>query len=364
MSDVLVVGAGQLGLMMAAAGARFGYSVDRIDHINGEVLPGTSSSRLQMSHEQIIERYPLITAELEHLLGNTLVEGLRHQPAWLNADAMELLPARDQQKALIDQLDVPTSPWQELKQPADLETARVRLGDDLVVKSIRDGYDGKGQWIVSKTSDGGIPLQAYGKIIAERKINFDREVSLVGARFADGRCHYFPLAENYHQTGMLRYTLAPAADTKALQQAAEQMLGSIMDSLGYIGVMAMECFDSHQGLLVNELAPRVHNSGHWTQCGASYSQFDLHLFAILGKQVPQPQRYAGRSMMIENSVTSIFQGTTMPISWQPARCCCQPLMNFTRKCWLWPWTICNKPGDSLRLAPKPVLRQSANRSGT
>ena len=298
MTDVLVVGAGQLGLMMAAAGARFGISVDRVDHVTGEILPGTSRMRVAMNQEEVVGRYRVITAELEHLLGNEIVEGLRDNKAWINAEAMRLLPARDQQKGLLDQLDVATSPWQKVDHPEDLDAVQVRLGADLVVKSIRDGYDGKGQWVLGEEDAVEIPEAAFGGIIAERKINFSRELSLVGARFNDGQCRFYPLVENYHQAGMLRYTIAPAGDCGALQGRAERMLRTVMESLDYVGVMAMECFDSEFGLMVNELAPRVHNSGHWTQAGMNYSQFDLHLFAILDHPVRSPELSMPHSMML------------------------------------------------------------------
>ena len=298
MTDVLVVGAGQLGLMMAEAGARFGISVDRIDHLSGEILPGTSKTKISLDSEAISEVYPVVTAELEHLLGNPLVEGLKESNSWLNAEAFEVLPARHQQKELLDQLDVATSPWQNLETRSDIAALQLRVGPDLVVKSVRDGYDGKGQWTVSAKSDGGIPDTAFGNSIAEKKINFSREISLVGARFSNGKTHFYPLVENYHQSGVLRYTLAPAADIATTQSAAEKMLGRIMESLNYVGVMAMECFQTEFGLLVNELAPRVHNSGHWTQLGADYSQFDLHLFAILNKPNPAPQRFKEKTIML------------------------------------------------------------------
>lgn len=298
MSDLLVVGAGQLGLMMASAAARFGLSVDRMDHVSGEILPGTSSTRIAMDRETILARYPVITAELEHLLGNELVEGLREEPAWCNGEAMSLLPARDQQKALLDQLDVATSPWQSLDTPKDLEAAQVRLGDALVVKSIRDGYDGKGQWVLDGEDADGLPDEVYGRVIAERRINFQRELSLVGVRFLDGSALYYPLVENYHQSGMLRYTLAPAVNIAELQATAERMLGAVMDSLDYVGVLAMECFQEGHELLVNELAPRVHNSGHWTQAGADLSQFDLHVLSILDRPISALPPIQGRTLML------------------------------------------------------------------
>ena len=298
MTNVLIVGAGQLGLMMAEAGARIGISVDRIDHVSGEILPGTSRTRIQLAAEDITETYPVITAELEHLLGNKLVEGLRDHDSWINSSALTILPSRDSQKDLLDQLSVATSPWQSIQNPNDIKSAQLRLGDNLVVKSIRDGYDGKGQWIVSADDTGDIPENIFGQIIAEKKINFSREVSLIGARFTDGSKHFYPLVENYHQQGMLRYTLAPAQHSDHLQEQAETMLSKVMDSLEYVGVLAMECFETDYGLLVNELAPRVHNSGHWTQLGANYSQFDLHLLAITGKPNPNPQQYTPHTMML------------------------------------------------------------------
>lgn len=298
MSDVLVVGAGQLGLMMAAAGARFAISVDRIDHVSGELVPGTSRLRLPMPERQSLLGYGAITAELEHLLGNPLVENLGALSNWRNSKAMNLLPARDQQKRMLDTLGVATAPWRVLDRRQDLDAAQEALGDSLVVKTVRDGYDGKGQWRVVPDQDAGMPDAVFGQVIAEQMIPFRRELSLIGARFDNGESVFYPLVENYHQQGMLRYTLAPASLSDKMQGAAESMLGSIMNHLDYVGVMAMECFDSEQGLLVNELAPRVHNSGHWTQLGADYSQFDLHLFALCDRHVQAPMRIAPCSMMV------------------------------------------------------------------
>lgn len=314
MSDLLIVGAGQLGLMMAAAGARFGIAVDRIDHVSGEILPGTSSMRVRLEQQEILKRYPFITVELEHLLGNPVVEGLTQNDAWLNAEAMRVLPARDQQKALLDQLDVPTSPWQLVEAETDVAVAQVRLGSDLVIKSVRDGYDGKGQWAIDDDNTeqviADIPVQMYGQLIAEKRIDFEREVSIVGARFPNGSSHFLPIAENYHQEGMLRYTIAPAEEHDRLQEQAEQLLATVMQSLDYIGVMAVEYFDTGNGLLVNEIAPRVHNSGHWSQAGASYSQFDLHLFAILNMANPTPQQITSPTVMLN------LIGCKWNVAWQ------------------------------------------------
>ncbi len=133
-----------------------------------------------------------------------------------------------------------------------------------------------------------LPADAYGECIVEQGINFSGEVSLVGARGHDGRSVFYPLTHNLHEDGILRASVALPQPNPALQQQAEQMLAAILNELNYVGVMAMECFIVGDRLLINELAPRVHNSGHWTQNGASISQFELHLRAILGLPLPQP----------------------------------------------------------------------------
>lgn len=293
MKPILVVGAGQLGLMTAAAGARFGIPVDRMDHVTGELVPGTSNLRLNIPLEEIEQRYDIITAELEHLGDTPLLNRVKATRSWQNAKAFEVLPTREKQKQMLDELQVATAPWQFLSTEADLVAAHEELGDKLVVKSIRDGYDGKGQWRPVAGQSHDIPADAFGGLIAEAMVNFSREVSLVGARFANGDFFFFPLTENYHHEGILRYSLAPAPKVDALlQEQAQRMLSAIMEHFNYVGVMAMECFQTDEGLTVNELAPRVHNSGHWTQLGAYYSQFDLHLSALTGAAVPQqPESY-------------------------------------------------------------------------
>ncbi len=292
MKPVLVVGAGQLGLMMAAAGARFGIPVDRMDHVTGELVPGTSNLRLTMPLDEIEQRYDIITAELEHLGDTPLLNSVKATKSWQNAAAFEILPTREKQKRMLDELQVATAPWQFLNNQDDLLNAHAELGDKLVVKSIRDGYDGKGQWRPVAGQSHDIPAEAFGGLIAEAMVDFSREVSLVGARFANGEYYFFPLTENYHHEGILRYSLGPAPKTEDLQADAQTMLSKIMEHLDYVGVMAMECFQTEQGLIVNELAPRVHNSGHWTQAGSDYSQFDLHLSALTGAAVPhQPKRF-------------------------------------------------------------------------
>ena len=192
------------------------------------------------------------------------------------------------QKQLFDKLNLATAPWQLLASADEWPEVFGRLGELAIVKRRTGGYDGRGQWRLSKDETAQLPAECYGECIVEQGINFSGEVSLVGARAHDGSTVFYPLTQNLHQDGILRMSVAfPQAD--AQQQAqAESMLSAIMQELGYVGVMAMECFITPGGLLINELAPRVHNSGHWTQNGASISQFELHLRAITDLPLPPP----------------------------------------------------------------------------
>jgi len=210
------------------------------------------------------------------------------------------LPARDQQKQLLDDIGVANAPWRKLQCREDFIRAHETLGRTLIVKTTRGGYDGKGQWVIERGEAEEIPSSVFGQLIAEKKIHFNREISLVGARSRDGETFFYPLTENYHHQGILRYSLAPAADSQGLQKKAEQMLRAIMEALDYVGVMAMECFEANGALMVNELAPRVHNSGHWTQSGAHYSQFDLHLRALA--DIPLPRKTSYRKTLMLNLI--------------------------------------------------------------
>ncbi len=164
-----------------------------------------------------------------------------------------------------------------------------RLGELAIVKRRVGGYDGRGQWRLRENETAQLPDDNYGECIVEQGINFSGEVSLVGARGRDGSTVFLSAdPQPCTRDGILRASVAfPQANARQ-QAQAESMLTAIMNELNYVGVMAMECFVTAEGLLINELAPRVHNSGHWTQNGASISQFELHLRAITDLPLPPP----------------------------------------------------------------------------
>ena len=283
---VLVIGQGQLGLMLAAAGARLGITVDRLNPEESLLLPGTSDLAVATDLESLLARYPVITAEREQLPDTALVRGLMASTGFHNCAAFARLPDRLTQKQLLDELAIPTAAWHPLETRADLDAAREALGGTLRAKLRSGGYDGRGQWRL--TPEDSLPTLPAPAII-EKEQHFHREVSLVGARSHDGTLTFFPLVENRHRDAILSLTTAPAQNSTAVQAQVEDWLGRIMGALDYVGVMAMELFDTDEGLKVNELAPRVHNSGHWTQQGASFSQFDLHLWALCGLPCPKPE---------------------------------------------------------------------------
>jgi 5-(carboxyamino)imidazole ribonucleotide synthase len=243
---------------------------------------------LDAEPEAVPYQQSVITAEIERWPETALTRELATHNAFVNRDIFPRLADRLTQKQLLDQLGLATAPWQLLADAAEWPQVFSRLGLLAIVKRRVGGYDGRGQWRLRSGEENTLPQDCYGECIVEQGINFSGEVSLVGARGHDGKTVFYPLTHNLHQDGILRTSVALPQPDAALQQQAENMLSAIMNELNYVGVMAMECFVVSEGLLINELAPRVHNSGHWTQNGASYSQFEMHLRAILGLPLPKP----------------------------------------------------------------------------
>ncbi|AIX74498.1 MAG: 5-(carboxyamino)imidazole ribonucleotide synthase [Mixta calida] len=274
MKPVCVLGNGQLGRMLRQAGEPLGIAVYPVGlDAEPEALP------IQQS---------VITAEIERWPETALTRELARHPAFVNREIFPLLADRLTQKQLLDRLGLATAPWQLLSSAQAWPQVFARLGELAIVKRRTGGYDGRGQWRLRAAETAALPDECYGECIVEQGINFSGEVSLVGARGHNGATVFYPLTHNLHQEGILRTSVALPQPDKAQQQQAEQMLSAILHELNYVGVMAMECFVTPAGLLINELAPRVHNSGHWTQNGASVSQFELHLRAILDLPLPTP----------------------------------------------------------------------------
>lgn len=293
---VLVLGNGQLGLMLAEAGTRLGVPVDCMSPENDTLHPGASDYALPLDSAACLERYPVITVEREHLPDSASIQALMDSPGMCGRRAMELLPDRLYQKRFLDEIGVATAPWLPYAETADLDIGLERFNGQAVVKSRRGGYDGKGLWVVDSGGSADLPVPA-GDAIIEQCMPFRRELSIIGARGRDGQVVCYPLTENRHRNGVLNLSLAPAQNTDDLQDSAEALFRAIVDGLDYQGVLAVELFEVDGRLYVNELAPRVHNSGHWSQDGADISQFDLHLRAVCGLPLAVPQVPAPAAMV-------------------------------------------------------------------
>jgi len=259
-----VIGGGQLGRMLALAGIPLGLSFRFLDpspdapaREAGELLVGAYDDL------ELLDRLADGAAAVTYEFENVPVEAARRVGALPGAAALEAAQDRLVEKQLFRRLGIPTARIDEEVEifPALLKTRRL-------------GYDGKGQRLV-ETWPGSDP----GHVLEER-VPFDRELSLLAVRGRDGDTRFYPLVENVHAGGILQTSRTPAAG--APQEQAEELATKLLDELGYVGVLALELFDVGGRLLANELAPRVHNTGHWTIEGAATSQFENHLRAILG----------------------------------------------------------------------------------
>lgn len=279
---IWVLGAGQLGAMLKHAGMPLALDVRPID--------------IDESQAPSLLETDLVTAEREQWPETLVTQTLASHPHFINKAVFARLADRKTQKELIDSLGIATAPWRNVANDVTAAELYDQLGDAVLLKRRTGGYDGRGQhWL--RTDDDQVPDDWQGEAIAEKAIPFDEEVSLVGVRNKQGEMAFYPLTLNLHLNGILYASISPVGRIAHLQEQAEQMLGSILEALDYVGVMAMETFRVGDQLLINELAPRVHNSGHWSQAGASISQFEYHLRAIADMPIPAPQ-VTGQNVMI------------------------------------------------------------------
>jgi 5-(carboxyamino)imidazole ribonucleotide synthase len=289
MARVGILGAGQLGRMLALAGYPLGIDTLLLDR--DPRGPGAQVAELVVGKlddptalRQLIERVDVVTFDIENVRTDPLAAVSGRVPVHPSPQAVATAQDRLMEKELFRSLHIPTAPFVAVDRAQDLEEAASALGWPLVLKARRMGYDGRGQRIVPCREELSAAWQELGRVssIAEGWIDFEREVSLIGVRGADDEQRFYPLAENTHDDGILIKTLAPYRDAE-LQRLGEGWLEALFERLDYRGVLTVEFFHTCDGRLVaNEIAPRVHNSGHWTIEGAETSQFENHLRAILG----------------------------------------------------------------------------------
>jgi 5-(carboxyamino)imidazole ribonucleotide synthase len=283
-----IIGAGQLGQMLALSGFPLALQFRFLD--SSPESPGAQVAPIVVGAfddiralRKLAGEVDVVTYEFENVPVAALHEMAAARPCFPPVDALRVSQDRILEKELFGRLGVPTPPYRAVDTLADLEAGVAALGLPCVLKTRRLGYDGRGQCVLKKRSDVGPAWQALGSVplILEGFVKFDREVSIVGARSTRGETRAYPIVTNTHREGILRVTVAPTRDAR-LQRAAEGHLRRVLDYFSYAGVLTIEFFVAGGRLIANEMAPRVHNSGHWTIEGAVTSQFENHLRAILG----------------------------------------------------------------------------------
>ena len=281
-----IVGAGQLGRMLALAGYPLGIRCVFLDRSASApaaqvapILTGDLEDRMQLA--ALAASSDVITFDWENISGGALAPLEAVVQVRPPRKALEVSQDRLSEKALFSKLRIPVAAHAAIDSREQLAGATRKLGFPGVVKTRRMGYDGKGQFVVRNAAHLDAAWTAIGGegLIYEKFQNFSREVSIIGARSAPGKIVFYPLSANTHVGGILRYGVAPFANP-ILERQAQIYMKRVMNALDYVGVLAIEFFVVKGRLVANEMAPRVHNSGHWTIEGCVTSQFENHLRAI------------------------------------------------------------------------------------
>ena len=293
MTTVGILGGGQLARMMALAGAplglRFLVMDTAPDACAGQFAPLlVGDYRDESALAEFASKVDVATFDFENVPAESAEWLAQRVPVFPNPRALAVAQDRLVEKSLFRELGIPVGAFADVGSLDALRSEVDRLGGACILKTRRLGYDGKGQFRIKSPADVDAAWQALGAqagtvgLIVEAFIPFERELSVVAVRGRDGEFRTWPLTENWHVDGVLSASLAPAQVDAVLVEAAYAHARRLAESLDYVGVFALELFYRDGELLANEMAPRVHNSGHWTIEGAETSQFQNHLRAVLG----------------------------------------------------------------------------------
>ncbi len=313
-----ILGGGQLGRMLALAAAPLGLKVHVFSPDADSPAFDVAAARTVAAYEdeaalmRFAESVDLVTFEFENVPGRTAEIVSARAPLHPNPRALATTQDRLVEKSFVSDLGIATAPFREVSSESDLVRALSSLGRPAVLKTRRFGYDGKGQVLLR---DGDDPARAWAAVagapcILEGFVPFEREVSVVAARTPDGAFAAYDLCANEHRSHILDITRVPAGVSQATEEAAFAIARRIADALDYAGVLAVEMFlvreGSEERLVVNEIAPRVHNSGHWTIEGAETSQFEQHVRAVCGWALGSTRRLGRAEMrnLIGDDVTA------------------------------------------------------------
>lgn len=288
-----ILGGGQLARMLALAAAPLGVNTLVVDSspdaCAGQVAPLRVADWTDYAAlEKFAAEVDVVTFDFENVPAETAHWLAERVAVFPDPRALAVAQDRLAEKTLFRECGLNTPAFEAVDTRADLDRALANIGAPAILKTRRLGYDGKGQFRIKQLSDAdaawaalGAQANAHG-LILEAFVPFERELSVLAVRTRDGDFHIWPLTQNWHTDGVLSLSLAPAQNIDTLQKRAEQLAHVLAERLGYVGVFALELFVKDGELLGNEMAPRVHNSGHWTIEGAIASQFENHVRAVLG----------------------------------------------------------------------------------
>jgi 5-(carboxyamino)imidazole ribonucleotide synthase len=283
-----IIGAGQLGRMLALAGYPLGLRFVFLDQSTdapggqvGKIIPGAFDDPDKLA--ELADEVDVVTFDVENVPVAAVEPVAAKKPFLPPVKALGASQDRLVEKTLFRQLKIPTPEFMAVDSIEDLRAAVENIGLPGVLKTRRLGYDGRGQFYLKKPADIEAAWQTLGTVplIYEGFVDFSREVSIIGVRSTKGETLFYPLSANTHSQGILRHSVAPYRSA-SLQKQAETYMRRLLKHLDYAGVLTIEFFVRGGKLIANEMAPRVHNSGHWTIEGAQTSQFENHVRAILG----------------------------------------------------------------------------------
>jgi len=307
-SHIGILGGGQLARMLCVAASRLGLRCHIFDPAPDAPAGDVAHSLTTAAFDDVealtafAASVDVITYEFENIPAATLdlLEPLR--PVRPNRRALAISQDRLPEKSFLRDLGLATAPYAPVDGPADLASAMTATGLPAILKTRRLGYDGKGQARIMTVSDADTAIAALAgaPALLEGFVSFSHEVSIIGARGLDGSVACYDPGENVHEDGILRTTTVPARLSASQRSDAVLIAARILTALDYVGVIGVELFVTPQGLVVNEIAPRVHNSGHWTQNGCTICQFEQHIRAVAGWPLGDGARHS--NVVMENLI--------------------------------------------------------------
>lgn len=304
-SIIGIIGGGQLGRMSAMAAAKLGFRT----HILTQEADGPAA---QVSHgitigayddfdalNNFVQSVDVVTFEFENISADALDFLSKHRPVRPSGQILRISQDRIAEKTFLTNAGIPVAPWCSVTDLPSLQNAAETLGFPFILKTTREGYDGKGQCRIYSADDFDNALSTLSPhpLVAEGMVNFACELSVMVVRGTDGTIRCFNPAQNHHVNGILDLTLAPAPVTAEVAHKAQALAAQIAEQLDLTGITGVEMFLDHKAnLLVNEIAPRPHNSGHWTMDACPADQFDMHIRAVTGMPLPPARRHSDAVM--------------------------------------------------------------------